>query len=387
MVYRVKQANSITRNFGDLKEVFAVTAVGFRPIVGDNVERYVQTELYNLHNSELPWQVFYVMDGPVAIASMLLLIRKGSFEGKTDICITWVHTNENYRKIGLMEDLFKFVLALYERKELVCDKTRYVLTADVLDETVAFLKQNRVDGGYWTLYSIVESYYAKYDFHGIRNFDYFKQKPELVLCSNEFSLKGNEEYVTVNNYMELIYNEKYIPYDLSSKNPKERSCNFMTTSVPSLVRRLECMLKFVNEPLNHLGLHITDLKGETFVLMAQHYGPYEGLVQRFYTSVEDEDLLHTHLDRMYAYLSHYLKTNYYKLCGNETPSEAQILWIAKNDMFTTTPKAREIACSYFRNKGWTFDDTNTENLAMVREWGGGPIDGLVWTHNGFWSYN
>lgn len=388
MVYLIKQANSITRDFTDLEAIASVTAVAFGPIAGDNTERFVQTEIYNFVNNELPWQEFYMMDGATVIASMLLLIREGSVLNKTDICITFVNTNENYRKKGLMEDLFTFVLNLYEKREMVFNSERYEVEARVFNESIEFFNKNNIVSGYWVLNSIVESYYAKYGFHGFRNFNYFKQMPKLLISDTAFKLEDNEEYVTLDNYNHLVYDAKYIPYPLVSADPNERSCNFKTSSIPSLVRRLKKMLQYVGAPLDHFGLHITDPSGgETFILLVQHYGPYEAMVQRFFTSVEDKDVLNSHLDRIYLYFSHYLKSNYYKLDGNDKESESQVFWFAVNDMFTTTPEARDVVGKYFHSKHWTYDDTNTENLAMVREWGGGPIDGLKWAHNGFWAYN
>lgn len=389
MVYLIKQANSITRDFTDFEAITSVTAVGFRPIAGDNIERYVETEIYNFMNNELPWQEAYIMDGETVIASMIIYIRKGSVPNKSDICITFVNTNENYRKMGLMEDLFTFVLNIYEKREMVFNPERYEVESRVFEETMQFLDENNIDNGYWTLYSIVESYYAKYGFHGVRNFDYFKQRPEMLVVEDDFALNTNEEYVTLDNYNNLIYDDKYIPYPLTSEDPNERSCNFKTSSIPNLVRRLKMMLQYVNAPLENFGLRITDpIAGETFVVVTQHYGPYEAMVQRFFTSVEDEKVLESHLDRIYAYFSHYLKNNYYKLDGNDKESEAQVFWFAVNDMFTTTPESRKTVQKYFNHKKWTYDDTNTENLAMLREWGGAPVDkNLKWTHNGFWSYN
>lgn len=390
MKFLIKQANSSTRSFEDFPAIYAVTGKAFQ-VLGGSAERFADTEIRHFKSTDEKWQHVYIMDGETCVANIVLLIKnsQSATPGKTDVVITWVNTNENYRKLGLMETLFDVCISLYERRELSYDAERFEVHPDLLTETLAFMDEHSVADGYWVLYSIVETYYAKFGFHPFTNFTYYKEKPKAIVSTGDFDLKPNEQFLTLDNFAHFILNEQYIPYPLKSSDTAERSCDFLTCSIPGVVNRLNFMLDYKNEKLEHVGLHISDSKfGESFIILGPHFGCFEVMIQRLYTSVKDESVLREHLNRLYAYISHYLKENYSKLDGYEDNHESQAVWMNPCDMFTAHESSKKVVCNFFgETKGWSYDDTNKENMAMLREFGGKPVDGLTWTYNGFYSYN
>lgn len=66
------------------------------------------------------------------------------------------------------------------------------------------------------------------------------------------------------------------------------------------------------------------------------------MIQRLYTSVENQEVLLKHLNRLYRYISYYLKTNYYSLKDNEEETQWQYIWLSDNDIFFTTENAKSV---------------------------------------------
>lgn len=382
MTFELKQANSINKDFFDVDAVMILAGGAFAEIVGP-VDNYLHREKDIFENSTIPWHQFYIVDDGVVVSSLCLLLRDGNTKGKTDICFTCVNTNPVYRKQGWMEVLFNAVFDIYEKREMKSSKL-YV-SEETLGECFKFIDEQKITDGYWTLYSIVESYYAKYGFQGFRSLNFYKQEPLLLLTADEFELRNDEQFITEGNFCDFLYGDKYLP--IASDDPNERSCGFKSATVPNMFRRLKMMLEFIGEPLNHFGLHIKSGDKETFIIVGQHFGPYEIMVQRIFTSVVKEDVLKEHMHRIFEYLSHYIKSNYLKFRENQVKDDMQAIWIAKDDVFTSDDKAKDIVYDFLSEKGWSYDDTNMQNLAMVREWYGKPKEGLKWTYNGFWSYN
>lgn len=385
MVYVLKQTNSESKNLSDLESILEVTSDVFLPEIGDP-EIFAKSELFNFQTSEVPWQLFYIMEGDNVAGSLCLVIREGNCPGKKDICITLVNTNPNYRRKGLMEVLFNYIFRVYEKRESFVDTLGYEVGENTGDECMEFLNKLEINDGYWVLYSIVETYYAKYGFHAFKSLNYFKEAPKNLVFKEDFQLSNGEQYITLENLESFVHNEKYIPYPIVSEDINERSCGFKTSTIPLFAKRLEELLRCNGKSLESIGLHIADSYGESFIVINQHFGSFETMIQRLYTSVEDEDVLLKHLDRLYMYISHYLKTNYYSLDDNETENQWQCVWFSDNDIFATTNSAKEVVFEYFnKTKHWDFDESNAEHLAMLREWNGKPVDGLKWTYNGFWS--
>lgn len=387
MTYLIKQSNSLQRNFEDLPKIMAVTSDVFMPEIGDP-ELFAKSEIFNYENSDIPWQIFYVMDGQIVAGSLCLFIREASCEGKKDVCITLVNTNPKYRKKGLMEVLFNYIFKMYEKHESYVCKEGYEVSKKTDNECINFLTEFNVNDGYYVLYSIVETYYAKYGFQPFKTLNYFKAVLKSILSEHDFTLRDNEQYINLSNLENFVHNEKYIPFDIVTNDVTERSCNFKTSSILPFAKKLKILLEHEACDLESLGLHIQNDEGESFIIINQHFGTHEVMIQRIYTSVEDKTVLNNHIHRLYHYISHYLKTNYYRMSDNKLDNQWQLMWLSDNDIFTTSKDSKSTIYDYFaKEKAWDYDDTNSEHLAMVREWDGTPLDGLKWTHNGCWSLN
>lgn len=387
MVFVLKQLNSITRNFQDFDSITYVTAAAFGA-TGAAAEAMPKVQRHVYENEKLPWQLFYVMDGDVVVASLIILVRNSMVEGKKDLLFSAVNTNPEYRRIGIMDELFSYVFRIYEDRESIVVDPRFSVSEETGKECFDFVAQTGINDFYWTLYSMVFDYYKKFGFHAFNNLNYYEQKPSLIVTDEEFNLTKTEKYINADNVIDFMHDPKYIPFPYKSTDPNERSCGFESSAGPSFSNRFTKMVNLNGQKLDHFGLHIKDDAGESFIIITQHFGPMEAMVQRMYTSVEGNEKMAKHLERLYLYLGHYFKTNYAKFNNNELGKKGQIIWFAVNDIFATTEESKQITIDFIsKEKGWTWDESNAENLPMLREFKAGPVDGLKWTYNGFYQYD
>lgn len=383
MKYEVKQIN--TDYCTDEKEVAQVLKSTCLNFINNEseIETVLEKEMYNYKTSQNPLQHFYLVnrESGEIIASLGTVIRNSTIPNKKNIVVTVVNTNKYYRKQGLMEMLIKFVIALYEDEDFHSVKNYFVYDDLFMTKSKEFISKYVNNGSFWTLYSAVGDYYARFGFVPVKTLNYYIIPSNGFLngkYESEFDIKGNEEFLTIENSDEYLVDDKYIP-DISmlSKDPI-RCCSFKNGSIMRFLHgnRIYFNSKGIN--IQHYGLILKSKQGTTVFCITHFFDPSILAVRRFFTNVSDDDILKYHLERIYEYINWYI--NNYSL-RNE---KGKIIF-SEGDIIAPE-KAKIEILNYFKEKQWIWNNSNSRWNPMLREWKSKRPVG-DWEFNGFWCFS
>ncbi|GMM30454.1 hypothetical protein DAMA08_031990 [Martiniozyma asiatica (nom. inval.)] len=383
MVYQLCQFNSIDKELNDAKAMLSTAADAFQA----SKPAFFEVEMDNFNNSDLQWQHFYFKDGEIVIASLGVIIRESTIPNVKNLCVTMVNTHDKYRKMGLMEDLFNFVITLYEKKEVKIESSKYSLDDVVLESSLKFIESEIPDKAFWTLYSIVGTYYSKYGFYPVKNLNFYKcDSPQKLLSDAVFTLKENETFITIENHKKYIENKQYLPKENLSQ-PNIRCCGFESSSITRFLARQKRYLAFQNIECENFGIVINHGDEKTIFILSSSFMPSELVIRRFFTSVTNKAILEDDLSRIYSYLQDYLKNSYFSVLNMKLDGKNNCILFSDNDIIAAD-ESKKIICSFFEEElNWKYDTSNSLDLPMIREWGGFEPKDILWPYSGFWCYD
>ncbi|GME73239.1 unnamed protein product [Ambrosiozyma monospora] len=168
--YCIKQHNSNTYdpNYMYLPQISANTADNFAGIAPHELHIPFVNGLYETMNSRgQKWIEFVLVDttSDEVAASARFLIKKTNSPNCSNVVVSWVNTNKKYQKQGLMGFLLAQCIQKFE------DPDGFTFDGELSDDVGAaeFVKSElKTSDNFWTLYSAVKDYYARFGFSSFK---------------------------------------------------------------------------------------------------------------------------------------------------------------------------------------------------------------------------
>ena len=137
------------------------------------IEVFVETEMRVARGSKEPWHQFYVVDlnqQQLTIVSSFRIMYKRGNQDNFNLLIENVHTNPEYRKQGFVGYLISECIKKYEIPGHKFEATNS--DNEDADAYIAQYVRPNTYNYYWTLYSGISEFYAKFGFKSVPEMDW-----------------------------------------------------------------------------------------------------------------------------------------------------------------------------------------------------------------------
>ncbi|GMG20952.1 unnamed protein product [Ambrosiozyma monospora] len=406
--YCIKQHNSNTfdPNYKYLPQISANIGDNFGRIVPHDLFTSFANGLYETMNSRgQKWQEFALVDTTTdkVTASARFLIKKTDSTDCSNVVVSWVNTNKEYQKQGLMGFLLSQCIRKFE------DPDGFQFDNGLSDDSgvAQFVKSElTTSDNFWTLYSAVKDYYTRFGFRSFKGGLKIIISPAIPLPTDlatdptKFELKPNESFLTSKQAEHKLTDKTYLTKLLSTRKPTQKSTSLTTPSlnVFMITNDLSRLTHYNHPNPDNFGFSIKDTKdaetgrtNETFVIISSFVSGDKTLLARIYTSVDDLEKLNKHLERILQF-AQWRNENYlvYLPYVKENLKHTSLMFSA-NDIFVDSESGKikaDDVVDWFKGKGWTHQPDEDQMLPMMKKFGKDGVDeDWEWVYNGLWCFD
>lgn len=248
--------------------------------------------------SKQPRQFLYLVDGELVVASVGVVLRRGLAVNSLNLFVMFVNTHPDYRKIGLMEELFNQLLKYYERGDLTHEKW------DVDDQTLEDASRFKNDwfrpyeNVFWTLYSAVGTYYERFGF--VPNYEFVPYIKQVPVVEQQFRVENGERVLFWPQDAHLLVDKQLLPPN--NYSILDRNASLQETPFEEYVTRFRGYCEFT-------GLHFDGQMGFqtgkdeiTRVFFAPDIRLGGLCIHRVWSNVNCKNTLLVQLQRVFAYI-------------------------------------------------------------------------------------
>lgn len=353
---------------------------------------FVGTEYAVAQNSKEPRQFFYLMNDGKVVASMGVLLRAGLAPKTLNLLIIMVNTHPDYRKLGLMGTLISHVIRFYEKGNLTHED--WEVTDETMEQASIFRAQfvrTYEDANiFWTLYSAVGEYYARFGFVSMSGFEPFQSSIDVdAIDSVSLELHEGETILKYGADNHLLSDEKFLPNEEYTNLDMNLSFQDQSPMMDILYKAQVYCQKFNDKlPIPEIGFEIVSKEKTTRIFAGPDIG-FDSLC--IYRVVSDVDAKATLLDHLRRGME-YVKSHYAKLLMNLPAYHKNLKTIkiktTKGDFILTGQiQFDDITEAELQNLGLE-RDTYTTLLPMAKSYGfDGVPEGAQMLFNGYWAFN
>ena len=402
--YPIKQINStdVAGKEDVLRQIIETTANPFKGKLP--IEVFVETEMRVARGSKEPWHQFYVVDlnqQKLTIVSSFRITYKRGNHDNFNLLIGNVHTNPEYRRQGFVGYLISECIKKYE----IPGHKFEVIGSDNEDADAYIVQHIRPDtyNYYWTLYSGVSEFYAKFGFKSVPEMNWLIYE-EPVMDRTLAPASELESHPDGRTQVTLLKTDSDLPgisqyfsdpaclsYVNADRSPLTRSTNPQYPTVHNFYIRDAVASSYYGRSYKYVGLKIVhpEIGKQTFAIICGAID-YSGiLIQKLFTDLSAEsegqsELLTQDLAYVVKFLRHVHVSDYaLPTLGFITSIK---LLVTTQDICTKDKQTHDYVVGRLL-KDWRLDPSNKDFLPMMKDWGKpGISDGVKWINNGFWCF-
>ena len=397
--------NTSPEDISLLSSLLEVIAGSFKGPMTTN--DFIIAERYRYLNQDKGAQLFYITNDDKDNELVTLFIfyaREGNLPDSRNIGVSLVSTNPEYRKQGWVSKLMHWAIAYYETGVSTIEDTNIHIAESISNGT----SQQYIDAEIpshireseninWTLYSIVDQFYARFGFHAdpltswltiqstdvAGKFESFELDPAR---ESAISVKEMDAYFTESKYNldENLDNESY-NCAFSASSARE----FCEISIDYYIQNkhniddADALAEYFSK---NTGIHITDHETgeETVVILSPFFLPSIILVSKVFTSAQTEEKFLAHWSRALQYIYTYCNKVWSSTPSTERarPSDFSVAFIDADFVCKTGSVSRDrLKQIVVEQNGWK--NHHPHMLPMIRIWGH-PERAAHIAHNGMW---
>ncbi|CDK25255.1 unnamed protein product [Kuraishia capsulata CBS 1993] len=392
--YPIEQINSET--VGSNIEIFQkILKNASNPFAGKlSSELFVEHETQIALQKRVPWHQFYILDpanGEV-VSAFRIIYHRGN-NGYTNLLVSFVHTKAEYRKRGFIDYLISECIKKYE----TVGSYEFSVPGSNNKDTDDFIKKHikPSEKYFWTLYSAVQTFYARFGFVPFRDMNWLTYKAEEVSTYTIDDVKTGFRDTTVEliafdeDVVKFFADPDYASYVNDSLNDENvRSMSLDNPTFYTCHNRDLCVAELHHKELKNTGLRLKHSNGkESFVIVSGDLHHEELVIHKLFTNLDvatESELLDDDLDRIQKFL-HVIFDEYpFRELGFV---KGYTFAVTTADLHAKDPDTQSYIIEKLQGNDWSLDTSNTKFLAMMKDYAkDGVAEGTVWLNNGFWCF-